>query len=76
MPILVTNPMLYYTNVMLVLFCAYFIQSHKQQLSQSRGMIILNHKLALTANKLTDHQVYILQNSSLDADQNYATGIV
>lgn len=39
-------------------------------------MIILNHKLALTANKLTDHQVYVLQNSSLDADQNYARGIV
>lgn len=68
--------MLYYTNLMLVLFCPYFIQSPKQQLSQSRGKIILSPKLALTANKLTDHQVYVLQNSSLDADQNYATGIV
>lgn len=68
--------MLYYTNLMFVLFCPYFIQSPKQQLSQSRGKIILSHKLTLTANKLNDHQVYVLQNSSLEADQNYATAIV
>jgi len=50
--------MLYYTNLMLVLVCPYFIQSPKQQLSQSGGEIILCHKLALTAKRLTDHQVY------------------
>lgn len=60
--ILVRKPMLYYANLMLVLFCPYFIQSHKPQLSQSRGkIIILSHKSALSANNLTDHQVCIMK---------------
>lgn len=67
--------MQYSTNLMLALFCCYFIQSPKQQLSQIRSMIVLNHKLALTANNLTGLQVHLLQNSSLHADKNYAKGI-
>lgn len=57
---------------MLSLRCPHLIQPPKQQLTQSRDMIVLNHKLALTANNLTGHRVYLLQKSAMHADQNYA----
>lgn len=50
-------------------FFPYFIHSCIQQLPQTRGKIISSKKLALTANNLTDYEVHILQNPSLDADR-------
>lgn len=74
--ILVTNPLLGHKNLLLVLLCPHLTQSHKQQLSQSGGKIILSRKLALTSKILIDHQICVLQNSWLEAGQSCATGIV
>lgn len=64
---LVTKPLLGHTNLLPLLLCPHL--THKQQLSHSRGKIILSRKLALTAKILIDYQIYVLQNSSLEAGQ-------
>lgn len=51
------------------LVCPHLTQSQRQQLSHSRGKIILSHKLALTAKILIDYQICVLQSSSLGAGQ-------
>lgn len=41
----------------------------QQQLSHSRGKIILSHKSAITAKILIDYQICVLQNSAMEAGQ-------
>lgn len=68
-PILVTEPFLGHTNLLPVLVCPHLTQSLKQQLAHNRGKIILSRKLALTAKILIVYQIYVLQNSLLEAGQ-------